>query len=281
MAQTKTKKPVLQPKQIDKLVREGFEKSIPDLVKDVLKINVTEREKLLIKIELTKEREPDYLEKVTDDNGEVFVIHMDWQTVDDNEMLSRMIEYWGMILRKFKLPVKQFVIYLDEKKSKMQNRYQWGKNYFEYELIHISKIDYNIPLRSENVDLKLLALLCDFGKDTLPLALKKIVYEVLQNTHSDLEKEKRKNQLRGYASFRNFTLEDIDIMERTMFKTENDILYKAGRQVGQDEGETSKSYKVVTNLLLADQFTISEIANFASVDEAFVKKVRAKLKQKN
>jgi hypothetical protein len=284
MAKAKTVKPVMQPKQIDKLVREGFEKSIPDLVKEVLKINVAEREKLLIKIELTKEREPDYLEKVTDAKGEVFVLQMEWQTADDNEMLFRMIEYWGLLLRKFKLPVRQFVIYLDEKQSKMQNRYQWGKNNFEYELIHISKVDYNIPLRSENVDLKLLAILCDFGKDTLPTALTRIVNEVLQNTHSNLEKEKRKNQLRGYASFRNFTLEDIEIMERTMFKTENDILYRLGQHAGQHEGfkagQQAEKYEFVTALILADKFTVSEIANFASVDESFIKKVRAKLKQR-
>jgi flagellar biosynthesis/type III secretory pathway protein FliH len=63
------------------------------------------------------------------------------------------------------------------------------------------------------------------------------------------------------------------------FKKENDPFYQLGYQKGYQEG-LQKGYltKVVTNLLLAGKFTISEIANFASVDEAFVKEVCAKLK---
>lgn len=48
---------------------------------------------------------------------------------------------------------------------------------------------------------------------------------------------------------------------------------KEGRKKGIEEGEERKSYEVVKNLLIADKFTVSEIANFANVSEQFVQKV--------
>jgi len=43
------------------------------------------------------------------------------------------------------------------------------------------------------------------------------------------------------------------------------------------EAVEKKSYEVVSNLLAAGKFTISEIANYATVSEDFVRKVRSAL----
>jgi hypothetical protein len=85
--------------------------------------------------------------------------------------------------------------------------------------------------------------------------------------------------LRGLAKLRNFTVDNFKAIRSVIipFKKEDDIFYK----VGQHEGEINKSIEFVTTLLLADKFTVSEIANFARVDEVFVKKVRHESKQKN
>ncbi|MDR0792303.1 MAG: hypothetical protein LBE82_03270 [Chitinophagaceae bacterium] len=87
--------------------------------------------------------------------------------------------------------------------------------------------------------------------------------------------------LRKFVSQVNIT----DMLKDITFKKENDIFYiegqREGHKSGQHEGDTNARSEVVENLLHAGKFTVSEIANFASVDEAFVKKVRAKLSQKN
>jgi hypothetical protein len=101
-----------QPKQYDKVVQEGIENSLPDMKKYVLKINVVKREKLLNKILHTEERDPDLLEKITDDQGQIFILHIEYQSNDDSDMVYRMHEYLAMLLRKYKLPVKQYVIFL-------------------------------------------------------------------------------------------------------------------------------------------------------------------------
>jgi predicted transposase YdaD len=69
--------------------------------------------------------------------------------------------------------------------------------------------------------------------------------------------------------------------ENKGFKAGQQEGHKSGRDEGFKAGQQEKNLEFVPTLLHAGRFSISEVANFASVDEAFVKKVRAKLSQKN
>lgn len=53
-----------------------------------------------------------------------------------------------------------------------------------------------------------------------------------------------------------------------------DIYIEKGRKEGVEEGKE----QVVKNLLAAGKFSIAEIAGFAGVTEAFVKKIESALK---
>src|SRR5690606_9503832 len=53
-----------------------------------------------------------------------------------------------------------------------------------------------------------------------------------------------------------------------------------GLQQGKAEGAEQKSYEVVRNLLISNQFTVGEITGFATVTEEFVEEVRAGLSDK-
>ena len=59
-----------------------------------------------------------------------------------------------------------------------------------------------------------------------------------------------------------------------IIETIKKIEREEGIEIGMERGKE----QVVKNLLAADKFSISEIAGFAGVTEAFVKKVRAALK---
>ncbi|MFC3196496.1 Rpn family recombination-promoting nuclease/putative transposase [Parapedobacter deserti] len=59
-----------------------------------------------------------------------------------------------------------------------------------------------------------------------------------------------------------------------------ELLKAEGKAEGFELGAEQKSYEVVSNLLAAGKFTVAEIANFATVTEDFVEKVRADLDKK-
>jgi len=80
--------------QYDKIIKENLEVTMPVII-----------------IQYTKERKPDALKKVTDTKGDTYVLHLEFQIADEKEMVYRMVEYCAMLMRKYKLPVKQYVIF--------------------------------------------------------------------------------------------------------------------------------------------------------------------------
>ena len=67
----------------------------------------------------------------------------------------------------------------------------------------------------------------------------------------------------------------------SFFKEERDPFYRRGQARGIEKGIEKGKASVVASLLAAGKFTISEIANFATVSEDFVKKVHSDLDKKN
>jgi predicted transposase/invertase (TIGR01784 family) len=106
----KTRAGTGQVNQYDKILRENLEAALPGLIKNLLGIHTVYAEELPDDIQHTKERKPDVLKKITDKNGETFVLHIEFQVKDEPEMVFRMADYFIMLLRRYKLPVRQYVI---------------------------------------------------------------------------------------------------------------------------------------------------------------------------
>ncbi len=265
-----------QVSEYDKILQENIEGALPGLIKNILHINAVHSEELPDSLQHTKERKPDLLKKITDERGSVFVLHIEFQTKNDAEIVYRMAEYWSMLLRKYKLPVKQYVMYIGEGLAEMATTLINEKSFFCYNLISFSAIDYRIFLYSDKAEEKIFAILANFGSDGVETAVSNIFTQVSQSAGGELERERRKNQLRILAQLRNLVPQKLNIMESvaTFFKEENDIFYLRGVRKGREEQREEEKTGFVKNLLAAGKFTITEIANFAEVTEDFVLKIK-------
>ncbi len=284
----KVKQSNQQVNQYDKILRENIEAALPGLIKNLLGIDAVYTEELPDDIQHTKERKPDVLKKVTDKKDKTFVLHIEFQVKDEPEMVFRMAEYYIMLLRQYQLPVRQYVIYIGEGNPTMPDHIHSEQIDFKYQLIALSAVDYHLLLRSDNPEEKMLAILANFGSGNPGRIIESIVKQVINASKGDFSKLRRIRQLRILAQLRNLAPENLAIMDSIAkyISEEKDILYRRGEikgiekgiEKGKIEGEEKKSYEVVKNLLVANKFTIAEIANFASVTEAFVKKVKKTLK---
>src|ERR1035437_9038344 len=95
--------------QYDKIIKENLEITLPVIIRDILGLDIVQSEELPDDIQHTKERKPDALKKVTDATGHTYVLQVEFQIADEKEMVYRMVEYCGMLMRKYQLPVKQYV----------------------------------------------------------------------------------------------------------------------------------------------------------------------------
>ena len=113
--------------QYDKIFRENMEAALPFIIKHLLRIKVVSEEVLPEGLHHTKERNTDVLRKVTDSSGNRFILHIEYQAGNKSQMALRMAEYCIMALRKYKLPVRQYVIFLGKGKTGNADPHQGGK----------------------------------------------------------------------------------------------------------------------------------------------------------
>jgi hypothetical protein len=128
-----------------------MEPALPGLIERLLKIQVDYSEELPDDVQHTKGRKPDVLKKVTNKKGETFILHVEFQVKDEKEMVYRMVEYYFMLLRLYKLSVRQYVIYIDEGKPAMPDHLRTKQAYFKYQLIPLSLVNYHLFLHSDRL----------------------------------------------------------------------------------------------------------------------------------
>ncbi|PWG77925.1 Rpn family recombination-promoting nuclease/putative transposase, partial [Pararcticibacter amylolyticus] len=152
-----------QGNQYDKILKENLEVTLPVIIREVLGIEVAEIEELPDDIQHTKERKPDVLKKITTVNGETFILQIEFQVKSEEELVYRMAEYSIMLMRKYKLPVRQYVIFLRKRRPSMAVSIDTEHLKFSYPLLLISEMNYRLFLNSENPEVKMLAILADFA----------------------------------------------------------------------------------------------------------------------
>ena len=268
-----------QVNQYDKILRENIEAVLPGLIRDLLGIDSVDSEELPDDIQHTREREPDVLKKITDKEGNTFVLHVEMQVADEKEMVLRMAEYFVLLLRRYKLPVRQYVIYLGQGSPQMKDHLSTETMQFKYRLIALSKIDYRMFLSAPSPEEKMLAILGDFGGTDCRNVVETIVGQIIATSTGDFSRQRCLRQLLILSNLRNLVPDKKIIMEsiEKWFKLENDVLYVIGEEKGLEKGKGEKTLEFVRALLLNTHHTIPEIAALANVSESFVVEVKESL----
>ena len=275
----KKRGPGQQVNQYDKILKENLEAILPGLIRNILGIQAIHNEELPDDIQHTKERKPDVLKKITNQQGETFVLHVEFQVKNEPEMAYRMAEYFIMLLRRYQLPIRQYVIYIGPEKLTMHAHIKCLQMTYQYNLLSLAEIDYKQFLSAEASEEKMLAILGDFNRENPKQVVERIVIQVVKTTNSNFEKLRYIQQLRILSQLRNLHPESLHIMDSIAqyISEENDILYRRGELKGLEKGATKKATEVVTSLLLNTDFSIARIADLAGVTEYFVKKVKRTL----
>jgi len=176
--------------------------------------------------------------RVTDEKGNIFVLHIEFQVEDEPEMVFRMAEYYIMLLRKYKLPVRQFVIYIGAGVPVMTEHLHSEPMSFRYQLIALSAVDYHLLLHSDNPEEKMLAILANLGNGDSGRIIENIVEQVITSSKGNFSKLRHIRQLRILAQLRNLGPESLQFMDSIAkyITKEKDIFYMLGEKEGMEKG---------------------------------------------
>ena len=280
--QTQSGKKIIEKKeanQFDKVIKENLDAVLPMLMKRIVGLEIKTMQEIRFDIQRTKERISDSLSLVTDINNETFILHNEFQVKDDPDMVYRMNEYYGMILRKYKLEIRQYVFYLSDDMPKMMTEINHKRLKFSFDLIPMNSISYKVFLESANPAENILAILGNNDGETQNKVIDDIVSHIILQVPTELEQRKFLQQLLIISRLRKLQQITENIMENISYyiNVEEDVFYRKGEAVGEAIGEAKKSRKIVQSLLLESNFSVEKIAHLADVSIDFVLEIKKEL----
>ena len=231
----------------DKILKENLEKAIPPLLSRYLGMQIIQNDYLEVALHSTIKREVDYLRKVKTQNGEEFILHLEFQISNEKDMLYRIAEYHGMIQRKYpRLEIRHFVIYLGNNNPTMLRKLEEKQHFRGFELINIKNIEYQEFLSSTVPEEIVLAILANFDENQAPIIIRFIIYRLKEVCKSEAELRKYVEQLNLLSQARklddltNKTINNmpflIDITENAMYKEAVRKGLEKGMQQGLEKG---------------------------------------------
>ncbi|MCU0355515.1 MAG: hypothetical protein MUD08_17515 [Cytophagales bacterium] len=229
-------------KQYDQIFRENLQEIFPQVLAAFNDTEYRQVKPLPTTLVKTLQREPDFLFEIVTDQGKQ-LLHVDVQTKYDAAMHRRMYLYSALLFDKYRLPVKQIVLYIGGGTKSMTDSITMGDFTYRYQLIDFRQIPYQNLLKSTKPALVLFAILGDFGKESAEKALTAIVTRLKQTAKND---KAVFMHLRMLADLRNLgtLIEKLQTEMALDIKDSDTSLYKKGKQ----EGEEGKR-EMIRNLL--------------------------------
>lgn len=265
-------------KLYDKILKENIEQVFLPLSEKYLGIKILEAKDLPEKLQVTLEREPDFIKIVRTDKQETFILHMEFQTHDEIGMVYRMAEYKAIIMRKFEMPVRQFVVYLGVRRPKMRTGLRDDEIIKGFELVNIHELDTEHILDSDVPEEIMLAILGNYPGTKASIVIKRIIERLRNLCEDEIRLQKYVQQLIMLSRLRNLELETkkqvenmpitYDIKKDGLFLEGMKIGEKLGEKRGEKRGEKQGEKRrglLVAEKLLKKGMPIQEVSDICSV----------------
>lgn len=223
----------------------------------------------LDKFQSTINREVDFVRLVEGKKQDQFILHVEFQSTNHPDMAFRMQEYYGILARKFRLSVWQFVFYYGNDAMRMEHKLSDRKNRFEYQLINLAHFDYQIFFESEAPGVVIWAVLANPGNKVPKELLKSIKKRVLGLCKDDFYMAiKCLRELKTFSNLRNLELNNTNEIEamKLMIDVTDDVLYQDGKAEGKAQGLEQGKREVLLMLLENGLLSIEQIQDQLAID---------------
>jgi hypothetical protein len=181
--------------EYDKIIKENIEAILLTMSKKLLGFEIRNPVDLPEKLQTTIEREPDFLKKISLEDGSEVILHLEFQTNDEAGMVYRMAEYKAILQRKFEQPVRQFVIYLGVAEPRMRTELPEEEQIKGFELRNIHKLPVEQVLESDIPEEIVLSILTDYPKADAEKVIVAIVQKLKKVAKDEAQLKKSLQQL--------------------------------------------------------------------------------------
>lgn len=287
----------------DKILKENFESVLRPLFERYLGTRIIEFEKLDPKLQTTIETETDFMRIVGTEEGERFILHIEYQSHNEKGMIYRVKEYDGIIQRKYQLEIRHFVIYLGAKPMTMRTQLHDYEVFKGFETLSIKDLNFDDFLASQIPEEIIFAILADFKGEHPEQIIRSIIEKLKRVSPDPTALKKYIAQLQMLSQLRKLDDETIKIandmpviiditqnaafkmalkqeVERGVEKARVELERNALVEFEQKSIELENKTKSAVINMLKREMPIDEIAEIQGVDIDYVIKIKNELDQK-
>jgi len=224
----------------DRMFKENGEFMFEPLLEMELGMKIKEYQPLQEKLPKTLEREIDFLYKIITEVGKEMLLHIEFQSTNNSEMIYRMAEYHALIYRKYRMAIEHIVMFLGASKQKMISELPEEAIFKGFKLICFNEIDPEKLLSIEKPEVAILALLGKYKKEQSEDILGLILDKLQQLPKYQEAPGRYINQLLMLSKLRNLdktitkNIKAMPIFTDAMIK--DHVLYKEGKEDGIEQG---------------------------------------------
>ena len=260
-------------KHYDRILRENISTMLPDITREFLNIELSESKPLSTDLPNTIELRPDAVFEVLTTKQNRFILHFEFQSQNDPEMAIRMAKYKFLLSDKYKLEIRQFVIFLGPSPSTMNTELPPMMQYSGFEILNLCQIDFSAFKDTTSPEALVLSILSNFPADESDTVIKDIVTRLLDICDNPQQFQKAIHQLTLLSQLRkldSLIKENTVDMPITIDYREN-IMYKDGLEQGLEQGLAlglEKGRQNILRMWRTGRFSMSELAEILEMEVA-------------
>ncbi|MEM9829687.1 MAG: hypothetical protein AAF944_03575 [Bacteroidota bacterium] len=271
------------PNDYDKIIRENIEALILPLAGRLFQLEIKSMAEVPDELQVTLERKPDFVKHITTQDDQNAILHIEFQSTNNGGMIYRMLEYYSLLLRKHRLPIIQFVVYLGQEKPTMDTAWSAMNIDFQYTLRSLRDYEYQNLVASDVPEEVILAVLSDFQDQPPEEIIRLILEKVIKVVPDKLRLQRYFRQLGVLSKLRDLqplTFKQLDEMP-IEYDIQTDYLFMKGKEAGLKEGATEGMLEgikegekaVIVKMLKRGKLTYTQISEFTGISEKRIKQI--------
>ena len=187
----------------DKILKENFRELVVPLVFRQEGIDPVSSEPLPEEINSTINRKIDFLMRILEKNGSESIVHIEFQTRMPRAMVYRVAEYHGLLLAKYKLPIRHFVVYLGKSRTKAPTELPKALQFSGFKLIALNQIPFDDLIKSKIPEEIILAIFAHYPNHDPERVARIILYRLKEVCKDEASLRKFITQLTLLSQLRN------------------------------------------------------------------------------
>lgn len=261
----------------DKILKENIEEVILPLVGKYLGLDIIKTEKLEAKLQTTIEKETDLLRIITTKDGKRRILHLEFQSENEKDMIYRVKEYDGIVQRKYQLPILHFVVFLGKGRMTMRTQLREDEVFAAFKVLNISELHFDEMIQSQIPEEIVLAILSDFRGEQPEEIIRSIILKLIESSKSKADLRKFIQQLHVLSKLRKLDIETTKVANNMPITIDlrDHALYK----LGAEESAMQTKRTAIVNMLKKGM-PIKDIAEILEVSIDYIIQIQNKLHEK-